>query len=77
MKIRLATATILAAMGLAQTAAAQDAGEWIVRSGFHSIAPKSRNHALVKVDIDVAKKVAINHILAVCLGHLHEEIVGA
>jgi outer membrane protein len=50
MKIRLATTTILAAMGLAQAAAAQDAGEWIVRSGFHSIEPKSGNHALVNVD---------------------------
>ena len=50
MKIRLAAATILMAMGTAQTAAAQDAGEWIVRSGFHSIEPKSRNHALVNVD---------------------------
>lgn len=50
MKIRLAIATILTAMGLAQAAAAQDAGHWIVRSGFHSIEPKSRNHALVEVE---------------------------
>jgi outer membrane protein W len=50
MKIRFATATVLAALGLAQAAAAQDAGEWIVRSGFHSIEPKSGNHALVNVD---------------------------
>lgn len=34
MKIQFVTATILTAMGLAQSAAAQDAGEWIVRSGF-------------------------------------------
>lgn len=50
MKIRLATATILATMGLAQAVAAHDAGEWIVRSGFHSIEPKSGNHALVDVE---------------------------
>ena len=37
MKIRLAMATILTAMGMAQVAAAQDAGDWIVRTGFHSI----------------------------------------
>ena len=49
MKIRLATATILTTVGLAQTVAAQDAGEWIVRSGFHSMEPKSGNHALVEV----------------------------
>ena len=50
MKIRLAMATILTAMGIAQVAAAQDAGDWIVRTGFHSIEPKSRNHALVEVE---------------------------
>lgn len=49
MKTRLATATILATIILAQAAAAQDAGEWIVRSGFHSMEPKSGNHALVEV----------------------------
>jgi outer membrane protein len=64
MKIRLATATILAAMGLAQTAAAQDAGEWIVRSGFHSIAPKSRNHALVKVDDQIGFTFNATYMLA-------------
>lgn len=54
MKIRLATGTILAAMGLAQAVAAQDDGEWIVRSGFHSIEPKSGNHALVDVEDQIS-----------------------
>jgi len=50
MKIRLATATLLATLGLTQSALAQDAGDWIVRAGFHSIQPKSHNHAVVDVD---------------------------
>ena len=49
MQTQLATATILMALGFAQHAAAQDAGEWIVRGGFHSIEPQSNNHALLKV----------------------------
>jgi len=49
MNVRLATATILATFGLAQSALAQDAGDWIVRAGFHSIQPKSHNHPLVDV----------------------------
>ncbi|HEY7640821.1 MAG TPA: OmpW family outer membrane protein [Steroidobacteraceae bacterium] len=50
MNIRLATATVLITMGIAQSALAQDAGEWIVRGGFHTIEPKSQNHALVAVE---------------------------
>lgn len=50
MKTLLATATILTAMSLAQPVAAQDAGEWIVRGGFHTMEPKARNHALVEVE---------------------------
>jgi outer membrane protein len=49
MKTLLATTTILTAMSLAQPVAAQDAGEWIVRGGFHAMEPKSRNHALLDV----------------------------
>lgn len=64
MKIRLATATILTAMGLAQTAAAQDAGEWIVRTGFHSMEPKSRNHALVGVDDTIGLTFSATYMLA-------------
>ncbi|HEX4970596.1 MAG TPA: OmpW family outer membrane protein [Steroidobacteraceae bacterium] len=50
MMIRLAIATILATTGLAQSAFAQDAGDWIARAGFHSIQPKSSNHPLVDVE---------------------------
>jgi outer membrane protein len=50
MNIRLATATILAMMGLAQSALAHDTGEWTVRGGFHSMHPKSHNSALIDVD---------------------------
>jgi outer membrane protein len=50
MNIRLVTAAILLAVGLAPSAQAQDAGEWTVRAGFHSIEPKSSNHALVGVE---------------------------
>lgn len=64
MKIRLATATILAAMGLAQPAAAQDAGEWIVRSGFHSIEPKSHNHALVEVANQIGLTFSTTYMFA-------------
>jgi outer membrane protein W len=40
MEIRLATATLLMAMGLAQSVAGRDAGKWILRTGFHSIEPR-------------------------------------
>jgi outer membrane protein len=50
MNIRLATATILIAMGTTQTVLAQDTGEWIVRGGFHTMEPKSHNNALVDVE---------------------------
>lgn len=64
MKIRLAAATILTAMGLAQAAAAQDAGEWIVRTGFHSIEPKSRNHALVGVEDAIGLTFSATYMFA-------------
>ena len=63
MKIRLATATILA-MGLAQTAAAQDAGEWIVRSGFHSFEPKSANHARLAVEGQISLTFSTTYMFA-------------
>lgn len=50
MKLRLATTTIHFAMAVAQSTLAQDAGEWLVRGGFHSLEPKSRNHELVEVE---------------------------
>lgn len=50
MKIRLATAMILAAMGFAQSALAQDAGQWIVRGGFHSLEPASHSHPSIGVE---------------------------
>jgi outer membrane protein len=50
MSIRLITAAILLTMGLAPSARAQDTGDWTVRAGFHSIEPKSSNHALVGVE---------------------------
>jgi len=49
MNVRLITAVVLL-IGLAQSARAQDVGEWTVRAGFHSIEPKSSNHALVGVE---------------------------
>jgi outer membrane protein len=49
MNIRLAKVTILIAVGFARSALAQDAGDWLVRGGFHSIEPKSHNHALIDV----------------------------
>ena len=64
MKTRWAAATILTAMGLAQAAAAQDAGEWIVRSGFHSIEPKSRNHALVGVEDAIGLSFSAAYMVA-------------
>lgn len=64
MKIRLAAATILTAMGLAQAAAAQDAGDWIVRTGFHSIEPKSRNHALVGVGDAIGLTFSATYMVA-------------
>lgn len=64
MKTRLAAATILTAMGLAQAAAAQDAGGWILRSGFHSIEPKSRNHALVGVEDDIGLTYSATYMFA-------------
>lgn len=64
MNIRLATATILTAMGLPQVAAAQDAGDWIVRTGFHSIEPKSRNHALVEVENQIGLTFTATYMVA-------------
>lgn len=64
MNIRLATATIFTAMGMAQVAAAQDAGDWIVRTGFHSIEPKSRNHALVEVENQIGLTFTATYMLA-------------
>src|SRR5688572_9507101 len=64
MKTRFATAMILAAMGLARAAAAQDAGEWVVRSGFHSIAPKSGNHALVEVEDEIGLTFNVTYMFA-------------
>ena len=64
MKIRLAVATILTAMGLAQAAAAQDAGEWILRSGFHSIEPKSHNHAFVGVEDAIGLTFSATYMVA-------------
>lgn len=49
MNSKLAIATVLATLGLAQSAFAQDAGDWIVRAGFHTIQPKAHNHPLVDV----------------------------
>jgi outer membrane protein len=64
MKIRLATTTILAAMALAQAAAAQDVGEWTVRSGLHSIEPKSGNHALVNVEEQIGLTFSATYMFA-------------
>jgi len=50
MNIRLTATTILMVMGVAHAALAQEAGEWSVRGGFHSIEPKSHNHALINVE---------------------------
>jgi outer membrane protein len=74
MKTRLATATILAAMGLVQAAVAQDAGEWIIRSGFHSIQPKSRNHALVEVESQIGLTFNATYMFASRCG---VELLGA
>jgi outer membrane protein len=50
MNVRLiAAAAIISTIGFAQHALAQDKGDWILRAGFHTIAPKSDNHPLVKV----------------------------
>jgi outer membrane protein W len=67
-KTRFATAMILATMGLAQAAAAQDAGEWIVRSGFHSIEPKSGNHALVEVEDEIGLTFNVTYMFTRCKG---------
>jgi outer membrane protein len=64
MKIRFATPMILTAVALAQAAAAQDAGEWIVRSGFHSIEPKSGNHALVVVEDNIGLTFNVTYMFA-------------
>ena len=64
MRTRLAIATILAAMGLGPTAWAHDAGDWIVRTGFHSIQPKSRNHALVEVEDQTGLTFNVTYMFA-------------
>jgi outer membrane protein len=63
MNIRLATATILMALGTAQTVLAQDAGEWIVRGGFHSMEPKSSNQQLT-VDSTIGLTFTVTYMLA-------------
>jgi outer membrane protein len=45
----IAAAAIISTIGFAQHALAQDAGDWIVRAGFHAIAPKSDSHAPIEV----------------------------
>jgi outer membrane protein len=50
MTIRKPLAAAFALLGFATFAQAQDAGDWIVRVGVHSVQPKSDNHALVNVD---------------------------
>jgi outer membrane protein len=50
MNIRPATAMILMTMGVTQSTLAQDAGEWIVRGGFHTMTPKSDSSAPFDVD---------------------------
>lgn len=64
MKLRLATATILLAMGVAQSTLAQDAGEWLVRGGFHSLEPKSRNHELVEVEDTIGLTFSATYMFA-------------
>jgi outer membrane protein len=64
MKTLLATTTILTAMSLAQPVAAQDAGEWIVRGGFHTMEPKSRNHALLDVESTTGLTFNVTYMFA-------------
>ena len=63
MNIRLATATIVIAMGTTQTVLAQDADEWIVRGGFHSMEPKSSAQQLT-VDGTIGLTFTVTHMLA-------------
>jgi len=63
MNIRLATATILLAMGTTQTVLAQDADEWLVRGGFHSMEPKSSAQQLT-VDGTIGLTFTVTHMLA-------------
>lgn len=50
MKYRSALAVGLMTALTAAAASAADSGDWIFRSGVHTIQPKSNNHALVNVD---------------------------
>jgi outer membrane protein len=63
MKLRISAATILIAIGLAQSAQAQDAGDWIVRGGFHSIEPKSHNHPLVGVEDTIGLTFSLTYMV--------------
>lgn len=62
MNVRLVTATILLTTSIAQSAVAQDAGEWLVRGGLHSIEPKSRNHELVGVEDAIGFTINVTYM---------------
>ena len=73
MNMRWVTATMVAALGLAQSAHAQDARDWIVRGGFHSIEPKSHNHPLVGVEDTIGLTFSVTYMLA---PHWGAELLG-
>lgn len=64
MKLRVSTAPILIAIGLAQLAQAQDAGDWIARGGFQSIEPQSHNHPLIGVEDTIGLTFSLTYMVS-------------
>jgi outer membrane protein len=64
MTIRKPLAAAIALFGFSALAQAQDAGDWIVRVGVHSVQPKSDNHALVNVDDGASLSIGGTYMVA-------------
>lgn len=50
MKLAAAILSVLGSASVLPVAHAQDAGDWILRTGIHNVRPKSDNHGIVNVD---------------------------